>query len=67
MITTENHNGATVTVRWKRLRREDDAGDGHAYFYDAEGVDENGGLWVGSWMECDGENEIVYSELIENL
>jgi len=42
-------------IQWERGSLEDEAGDGHVYFYEAFGTNAAGVEYTGIWVECDGE------------
>jgi hypothetical protein len=47
--------GELVEVEWELGDRFDDAGDGHVFMHQSEGIDDNGHMFFGEGIVCDGE------------
>ena len=60
-------DGTKVTVYWDLGEQYDDAGDGHVFMHQATGESEEGHVFHGSAIVCDGEwTEIEDIEYQEN-
>lgn len=58
ILTIEKlHDGTFTEVEWEVDEHDlvDDAGDGHVFYYYAEGTGENGEPFDGTAVFCDGE------------